>query len=87
MAAFPLTKRSRRSSFSQNRKCKFMNEKFQAIETKEKQYEVGGLTSYRNRVASGGAAYASAIAAAPNDVDVLSGGDFGATYVDGDPAG
>ncbi|CAI9274389.1 unnamed protein product [Lactuca saligna] len=53
----------------------------------ETRYEVGGLTYYRNRVASGCAANASAIAATTDDVDVLSGGDSGASYVIGDPAG
>ncbi|KAI3727600.1 hypothetical protein L6452_16218 [Arctium lappa] len=39
------------------------------------------------RIASGGAANASAIAAAADDVDVLSGRDNGTSYVNGDPAG
>lgn len=63
-----------------------MNAKTRDTE-EETRYEVGGLTYYRNRVASGCAANASAIAATADDVDVLSGGDSGASYVIGDPAG
>ncbi|KAI3500259.1 hypothetical protein L1887_36078 [Cichorium endivia] len=55
--------------------------------SKENRYEVDGLTDHRNRVASGCAANASAIFASTNNVDILSGGDYDTSYVNGDTAG
>ncbi|KAI3780041.1 hypothetical protein L2E82_09901 [Cichorium intybus] len=67
-----------------SRNPKFMNGK--VTDTEENRYEVAGLTDYCKSVASGCAANASAIAASGNDVDVLFGGDYDASYVFGDTA-
>ncbi|KAI3764471.1 hypothetical protein L2E82_14480 [Cichorium intybus] len=75
-----------RSRISKNwkRNPKLMNGN--ATDTEDNQYEVACLADHCNSVASGCAANAFAIAATANDVYVIFGGDYGASYVNGDTA-